>query len=277
MDLQIYISKKGTKVVRATGLHLALELKNEHYASNVKKWLTDVYSFSDDIRKPIRMKDYAPVKKDSRPNIIEDYYLSLEFARLITLISKSKNKLKYSRWFKSVEKEDEVLDRFSPEQVLSAMELAKAMSLMSCQESCERQHLKMYESRNEGQASNWWTYRAQVLGYDSTQLRNRFEFLGHNAKGKNIRQMLYVVDKYETIRTGVIDLYMAMGKGVAYARNMGNLVKKIAKQMKLEVADDRKSRNLFSTTVNPELINELNTYSAGTDLNVLTLVGKAAS
>ena len=35
--------------------------------------------------------------------------------------------------------------------------------------------------------------------------------------------MLMQVDKYEMIRTGVIDLFIAMGKTERYARNLGDL------------------------------------------------------
>ena len=46
-DLQILVSKKGTKVVTATSLYMALQLPDQHYAANIKKWLTDVYEFKD--------------------------------------------------------------------------------------------------------------------------------------------------------------------------------------------------------------------------------------
>ncbi len=59
MELQVLVSKKGTKVVTATNLHQILQLADHHYAANVKKWLSDVYEFSDGIRKPIAMRDFA--------------------------------------------------------------------------------------------------------------------------------------------------------------------------------------------------------------------------
>ena len=38
MDLQILISTKGTRVVVASQLHMALQLPNVRFAGNVKKW-----------------------------------------------------------------------------------------------------------------------------------------------------------------------------------------------------------------------------------------------
>ena len=97
MELQVLVSKKGTKVVTATNLHQVLQLADHHYAANVKKWLTDIYEFKDDIRKPIAMRDFA--KRQLRDNhVLKDYYISVELAKLITLSSKSKVKQKYAKW-----------------------------------------------------------------------------------------------------------------------------------------------------------------------------------
>jgi len=59
MDLTIRISKKGTRVIKASELHRALGLNDNHYQNNVRHWLKDVYQFNDGIRRPQGMKDYA--------------------------------------------------------------------------------------------------------------------------------------------------------------------------------------------------------------------------
>ena len=91
MELEVLVSKKGTKVVRATNLHLALQLPNHQYATNIKKWINEVYEFKDDIRKPLRLKDFSKRVNKDNP-IIDDYYISVALATLITLNSKSKVK-----------------------------------------------------------------------------------------------------------------------------------------------------------------------------------------
>lgn len=253
MELQVLVSKKGTKVVTAANLHLALQLNNDHYLANTKRWLSDIYEFSDGIRRPEKLKDYAPRKLKDQP-IMEDYYLSVELAKLIALKSKSKVKKKYAKWLFAMEDKMENGELLTKEQVLSAMELAKAMRLMSNQLSSERNHLKKYKQKNEGEANNWWKYRESILGYSVDELRNRFQRLGEKPQGKSQRQMLFELDKYETIRTGVIDFLMSVGKSDQYACKMGDLAKAFAQEMQLEIFDDRKGETIFSATVNKNLL-----------------------
>ncbi len=97
MELKILESKKGTKVVTASNLHLALGLPNHSYGVNLRRWLRDTYEFSDGIRRPVELRDFgrrpSPI---SQP--VDDYYLSLELAKLISLRTNSKEKLRYARF-----------------------------------------------------------------------------------------------------------------------------------------------------------------------------------
>lgn len=238
MDLQLLVSKKGTKVVTATNLHQVLELGSQNYAQNIRKWLEDIFEFRDGIRKPVKMQDYAP-RKMADSTIIEDYYLSVELAKLIALHSKSKVKLKYAKWLQSQEEQPASPEMLSKEQVMVVLDLVKAMGQVSCQEACERQHLKVYELRNGGQANNWWKHRAEILGYSAEVLREKVRAIGQKSQGKSQRQLLMQFDKYEMIRAGVIDLFMALGKSEKYARSMGDLAKSFAEELQIEIFDDR--------------------------------------
>ena len=261
MELQILTSKKGTKVVTATNLHYVLQLPNHHYAANVKKWLNDVYEFKDGIRKPVMLRDFAKRSVKDNP-VLQDYYISVELAKLITLNSKSKVKQKYAKWLFSIEDRLENAELLSKDQVMAVLELTKAMGLMSCQEACERQHLKTYEERNSGSAANWWKHRSQILGYSVDRLKKKMKLLGKSSSGKSQRQMLQQLDKHEMVRTGVVDLFMAMGKNERYARNLGDLAKFFAKELKLDIVDDRKGNNLSfsSPNINPDLIHQLKAF-----------------
>lgn len=262
MDLQIFVSKKGTKVVKATHLHHALGLSDDQYQKNVRKWLLDVYEFRDGIRRPMRLKDFA--RRPAQEVVLNDYYLSLEFAKLITLQSKSKAKLKYAKWLASMESIQEAASLLTKEQVQAVIELTKAMGLVSCQLAAEQHHLQIYTTRNGGSASNWWRFRSKLLGYSSEKLRERLETAGKPSKGKSQRQMLMSVDKYEMIRTGVIDLFMAMGKNEQFARSMGDLAKTFAKELKVELVDDRAGMNsIFAPTINQELAEEIKGNTTG--------------
>ena len=211
MELQILISQKGTRVVTATNIHLVLGLPDHHYAGNIKRWISDVYEFQDGIRKATPLKDYAR-RKIQENSILKDFYLSLEFAKLIVLKTNSKSKLKWAQWLQAQSDDSRYDNLVTQEEVITAMELAKAMSLVAYQETCERQHLRVYESRNGGSAANWWKHRAQILGYGLEELREKMNAAGKEHRGKSRREILRQIDKYELIRAGVIDMYMALGE-----------------------------------------------------------------
>lgn len=100
MDLEIFESKKGTKVVTASGLYAALKLPARQYSPAVRRWVRDLYEFSEGIRKPQPYRDFAKRPRPGEP--IEDYFLTLELAKLIALRTNSKNKLKYARLLDSI-------------------------------------------------------------------------------------------------------------------------------------------------------------------------------
>ncbi len=256
MDLQILISQKGTKVVTATNLYMVLDLPDYHYAANVKKWINDIYAFSDGIRKPQPLKDFAKRALKGN-NILKDFYLSLEFAKLICLKTNSKQKLKYAQWLQS-KSEDHRLDHLiTPEEVSTAIELAQAMSVLDYQKACEREHLQVYESRNGGSAANWWRYRSQILGYDTKKLHKKASALGKEVKPVNTRSLLLAFDKYELIRIGVIDLFMALGKNEPYAKKMGDLTKSIAKKLNVSITESTKQDNNLQPMINSHLLNKV--------------------
>ncbi len=261
MELQIFISKKGTKVVTASNLHLALELPNKHFAANLKRWLSDVYEFRDGIRKPESFKDYA--KRPAKEEVVDDYYLSVELAKLIALNSKSKVKQKYATWLLHLEDQVENAELLTTDQVLGVLELAKVMGMVSCQAACEQRHLQTYEERNGGSAANWWNFRANVFGYSTDQLKSTLRNLGKASEGRTRRQMLMQLDKYEMVRAAIIDLFMAMGKSERYAKNMGDLAKAFARELKVEIFDDRDTPADFRPAVNEELLAEVKNLSTG--------------
>lgn len=239
-DLQILVSKKGTKVVTATNLHYVLQLPNHHYGMNVKKWLSDVYEFREGIRRPAAMQDYAKRIVKGSPEVMEDYYLSIEFAKLIVLQSRSKFKQKYARLLLSLEEQPESAELLNKEQVVAIIDIVRAMGLVSCQESCEREHQQAYELQNDGShPSEWWKHRAEVLGYSAESLREQMKAIGKNARGKTQREMLIHLDKYEIVRAAVIDLFIAMGKTERYARYVGDVAKSFAREMQVDIFDDR--------------------------------------
>ncbi|MEM1327377.1 MAG: hypothetical protein AAGI23_15545 [Bacteroidota bacterium] len=267
MNLQILVSKKGTKVVKATNLYVALQLPTQHYERDVKKWITNIYEFSDGIRTPERMLDYAPCTKP-KDAIIKDYYLSIELAKLITLASNSKVKLKYAKQLFSLEDKHGERGVITKEQAVAIIELTKAMGLMSCQEASEAQHRRLFEEQQTEQSEDWWKHRIELLGYSVEQLKNKLREQGKEVRGKSLRQLLLEFDQHEVIRSGIIDLFMALGKTERYARTMGDLSKRIAKELAIDVQDDRVSGSLFAPKVDMAVIQEVKALDKGAFLGV---------
>jgi phage anti-repressor protein len=261
MDLRIMTSKKGTNVVTTSNLHQALKLPEHQYVRNVNKWLSDFYAFRDDVRKPVELLDFA--RRELKLSKLQDFYISIEMARLITLNSDSEVKQKYARYLQSLDEKGRDAELMSKEQVMAVIELTKVMGLYSCQQNAEKIHLKQFEDNN-GYNFRWWQYRAKLLGYSVSELREKMSEIGNNFQGKNLRMMLLQLDKYEVIRIAVIDLFVALGRSEAFARNMGDLAKFLARELKVEIWDDRNTSIPFHTTdVNMELANKVRTMDAG--------------
>jgi len=93
-SIQVLISKKGTKVVIASHLHQALGIPMFKFNRNMAKWIKGVFAFEDDIRTPKEFRDFGERKFEFGKQ--KDYYLSLEFARLICLQAEADGKAKLS-------------------------------------------------------------------------------------------------------------------------------------------------------------------------------------
>lgn len=100
MKLEVFESKQGTKVVTASNLHAVLKLPVRQYGSMTRRWMRDLYEFGDGIRRPQAYRDYAKRPRPGEP--IEDFYLTLELAKLIALRTNSKDKLKLVRLLETV-------------------------------------------------------------------------------------------------------------------------------------------------------------------------------
>lgn len=94
-QLEVFESKKGTKVVAASNLHSTLKLPVRQYGGQIRRWMRDVYEFADGIRRPQPYRDFAKRPRPGEP--LEDFYITLELAKLIALRTNSKDKLKFAR------------------------------------------------------------------------------------------------------------------------------------------------------------------------------------
>ena len=262
MDINIHISKKGTRVVKASELHRALGLNDNHYQANVRHWLKDVYQFTDGIRRPEGMKDFA---RDPRckGQVVKEYYLCLEFGKLIALSSKSKVKQAVAT---RLSKEEDVYPehvQLSATETLELLEQVKALARITCQKAAESRHLAHY-SRKRGSAEYWNHYRReQIVGCTMADLRDQLRLRQQKVAAKaDLRDLINLVDAYDLFRIGIIDHYAAMGNSLPYCQQLGNLAKELAKQLRLEVIDDRKGELLFAPAADADVLRKMQRAAA---------------
>ena len=257
MELQILTSKRGTRVIRATELHRALGLNDNHYQANVQGWLKDVYPFANGIRRPEGLKDYARSNK-TRGHLLQEYYLQVELAKLIALSAKSKVKQAIAN---KLAKEEQVYPehvRLTTDETMMLLEQTKAMTRLSCQKAAEARHLAHYTSRR-GSGDYWNHFRCEQIVYTKMEdLRKQLQGRGESVKaGSDLRDLLLRVSPLETIRIAVIDHYAALGNSLPYCQEMGRLAKHFAKELQLEVTDDRAGETLFAPATNLDVVQKM--------------------
>ena len=262
MDLPIRVSKKGTRVIKASDLHRALGLSDHQFQANVRTWIKDVYQFADGIRRPVGLQDYARSPK-SREGIVQEYYFNLEMARLVALGTKSRVKQAIAT---KLAKEaavypDEV--KLSPEETLALMEQTRAMARISCQEAAEARHLKAYV-RLRGSADFWNKYRVDhIVKTTVEELRKELAKQGLAfTRNHRVRDLVLRKDPLECIRIGIIDHYAAQGYGLPYALEMGRLARAFAEALCLEVTDDRQGDGLFTAPADLDVVRSLQRVAA---------------
>ncbi|THH41915.1 hypothetical protein [Neolewinella litorea] len=262
MDLTIRISKKGTRVVKASELHRALGLADHHYQANVRSWIRDVYQFADGIRKPVGMQDYAR-STNTKTDVVHEYYFNLELARLVALNTKSKVKQAIAT---KLSKEAEVYPdhvQLTADQTLQLLEQTRAMTRLSCQMAAEERHYNAYVRRT-GSGDYWNHYRVEnVVKITMEELREQLtdRNIPFN-RNHRVRELLLRHDPLECIRVGIVDHYAAQGYSIPYALELGKLARELAATMQLEVTDDRQGEGLFTTPADIDLVRKLQRAAA---------------
>jgi phage anti-repressor protein len=198
-------------------------------------------------------KDFTTILAKStggRPSI--EYYLKRDAAISIAIVSGGKNAKKVRDEIIRIFQLAETGLLLSKEQIMFLLELIPVMGLFSIQDDVEKKHFVLHNNKYD-----WWQYRANVIGYGTDQLKMEVEKLNH--KYRTQKQALMIVDKYELIRIGIIDLFIALGKSVEYASNIADICKDMAKGMKTTLWDDTPTKNSipFDLRVNKSLANSI--------------------
>jgi hypothetical protein len=262
MELTIHISKKGTRVVKATALHRALGLADHHYQNNVRQWIKDIYQFADGIRRPEGLRDFAR-SPQSRGELMQEYYFAVEFAKLVALASRSRIKQAVAT---KLAKEEDVYPehvKLSATETLELLEQTKALARISCQRAAESRHLAYYTAKR-GNADYWNNFRReQVVLTTMADLREELNRRNAKIPGRaDLRDLLQRVNPYELIRIGIVDHYAALGNSLTYAQQLGSLAQELARQLKLEIVDDRKGDILFAPVADAEVLRKMQRVAA---------------
>lgn len=262
MELTIHISRKGTRVVKATQLHRALGLNDNHYQANVRHWIKDVYQFGDGIRRPEGLRDFARDPK-CRGKLLQEYYLAVELAKLIALGSRSKAKQAVAT---KLAKEEDVYPehvKLSAADTLELLEQVKALSRISCQKAAESRHLAYYVAKR-GNADYWNHFRReQVVLTTMADLQEELRRRDVKVTGRyELRDLLQRVNTYDLIRIGIVDHYAALGNSLPYAQQLGSLGQELARQLRLEIVDDRKGDLLFAPVADAEVVRKMQRVAA---------------
>jgi hypothetical protein len=154
-------------------------------------------------------------------------------------------------------------------QIMALFDICKVMGYFSVQQYFENEH---YEKVFRTPGLNWWQERANLFGYTAKELQEALRDLG--IKYRNQRQAIFKMEKYDLIRIGVVDLFLAMGKSKAYAKNVGNIAKTIAKEIKPEIYNDIETSIDFKSNEQKLIITDLKSYKGNSEILKKFMNGK---
>ena len=238
---------KGTQYVMASDLHKHLQI-----TTRLSTWFPRMieYGFKEDT-------DYKPLHKNvqstsSMESRKKDWAVRIEMAKHIAMIQRSEEGKQLREYLISLDKKVHDGKLLDTKQIKVLFELCRVFGFFSVQTQLESEHFGTFE----GKSSEWWQYRAKILGHSKADLKNILEGIGK--KYQNQRQALFHIDRYELIRVATFDLFKILGKSDEYAKNVSYFAKDIADEIKPEVYDDRGDSINFKSSEQMETIEKIN-------------------
>lgn len=208
----------GKKYASAKKLHRDLGLNK----TNFTQWIRRVL-----LNKPfIENIDFSYLSNKStggRPSI--DYLLTKDTAVSVIMISGGDKAHEIRMQVIKAFEERQTGILLNADQVGALTDLVKAMTLVSIQNKAERKH---YDFKSFKKTADWWKYRSELLGYSKESLIKALAEIGK--KYSSQKRALIHIDSAEIIRTGVIDLLIALGRNEEYAINVAEFAKIIAEK-----------------------------------------------
>lgn len=262
--IDIYFSTNDERYVWASDLHRGLQI-----GTKLNTWMPRMidYGFEDGkdfIRRHKTVTTVNNMNKDSY-----DWALTLDMAKHIAMLQKTPIGKEIRNYLLNLDKKVSEGEFLNKAQIKALFDICKVMGFFSVQEFFEKEH---YEKVFQKGGVSWWEERARLFGYTAQELHDGLKELG--LKYKNKRQAIYRIDKQDLIRIGVIDLFRAMGKSKAYAKNIGNIAKDIADQINPEIYNDIDTAIDFKSEEQNRIILDLKNYD-GNGSNILQSFTKA--
>lgn len=230
------------RYVWAKSLHLALELSENQYSRDIKRWFSTKYLFQNnrEYKEPVKNYDYFQSKdlvgkigvkepqsisslisdivhptlmssENKGPgNFSENYLIRFELAKIITVNSNCKLKDKLVQWLLSIEADLENNQIITRKSLLGLMEMVKMCTYIDNQLEYYKQHKKKFFEGKESEDSwkEFDNYRNSILKlFSESQLNAKYiELKKETPKSSYTKIEKYaIVDGLESIRASLFD------------------------------------------------------------------------
>ncbi len=225
--LEISYTKKGTPFVWASNLHQELQIETP-----LRVWFPRMIDFGFELNQDYSEHNSEITTIRGGKSLKRDWGVHLDMAKHIAMVQKSEMGKRVRQHLMDQDKKVQDGAYLTHAQISVLFDLVKALGFFSIQAYLEKEHFNVFNKPTE-----WWAYRAKLFNYSTDQLQEMVKAI--DVKYVNQRQAMFHLDRFELIRMAIVDLLIAMGKSETYAKNVALFAKKIAKEIKPEVYDDR--------------------------------------
>lgn len=254
--IKVNYSPKGTAYVWASDLHSELEI-----STPLSTWFLRMveYGFTENQDFSQHNKNVSLVQGGF--NVKKDWAVQIDMAKHIAMMQRTKQGKAIREYLLGLDKKVEEGMLLTHAQMAALFDICRVMGFFSVQVFFEKEH---FDSAFANKHDRWWKERARLFGYTADDLKEMMEAVGK--KYKNQRQAMMNIDKYELIKIGVYDMFLAMGKSAEYALNVSQFAKSIAEEIKPDIYDDRNMSIDFKSSKQKDIIQDIKQYKTSSTL-----------
>jgi len=254
------LHKDGTSYVQLTELYEKLELNPLNYSKFIKQVVRGNQYAEEG--KEFSSLGTKTTERGGRPK--EDFILTLQFAKEIIMLSKSKVGKKYRDWLISLETKVENNELLSIPKIALLYKMIETFKFAEYQIKAEELHKDRFILSNKVKGNIHKLFaenRNEILGIDNEMLKQELismfqKGLIHKPQAKNIRNRISLIDKYKLVRNAVIDYLISIQVNTHDAITFAETVMEVAKitQIEIKIKDED---NLFDEKENVQTPLEL--------------------